>query len=439
MSADDSKLTPAGVLEALREVVMPRPVELGAGDLEAAEIVTESRRCLALLFDYQRNQGSIGVREAQQLVSAFHRVRHEDLALVLLLDTSGIRVTDAISGIASLRSVLREALDARLEGRSMLAMSINHTFGGASMLASLCQHRFIHAQCIFAMSGPKLIMSASGPNSVAGEDQGEIIKSTCGAARAACSPDFELVAPTAKAFAQTLLAWLNEPRTAAAPVDQLREAGVDLGARLAGVSTPTIETQPQWCASIGPDMDRILRDCFNGEYELEYAEGVPIASSRAIPGSYGFVVEAESGVGARQALALSRALSSIAEKDPKRCLIFLDSDGHSASLADERLILSEYLGHLALTVRMLHRQGQRVELIVAGRGGGGIQAALGSSATSVGMVPQSRLFVLPHFAMGALNKTAFANPGSPAVAISVGAADIVLKTRVEDSEAAKHV
>jgi hypothetical protein len=422
------------VLESLRGIGGTIPVDLGPGDLEPIELADGSRRCLVVAFDYERSHGSIGVREAQQLVNAFRLVRSNDVALALILDTSGIRVTDEIAGIASLRMILREALDARLEGRSMLAMSMNHTFGGASMLASVCERRFIDEQCLFAMSGPKLIAHAA-----ATDGQGEISRLIGGAARASCSRKFELMHPTAGAFSEALLAWLRDEPSRGPAIEQLSDAGRCLETRLASIAIPDEVERPRQ-SSVSPTAERVLRVSFRDECKLDHSRGIPVVRSRARPDSCGFVLEAERGVGARQALTLAQALIDVVrENDPRHCLIFLDADGHSASPVNERVILSEYLAHLALVVRALHRQGRCMELVVTERGGGGIQAALGAGATLVTMMPQARLFVLPTFAMEVLNKAAFAKPGSVEVAKRVGAVDGIFQTNDGGLGASEHV
>jgi hypothetical protein len=80
-----------------------------------------------------------------------------------------------------------------------------------------------------------------------------------------------------------------------------------------------------------------------------------------------------------------------------------------------------------------------MELVVAERGGGGIQAALGAGATLVTMMANARLFVLPTFAMEALNKAAFAKPGSAEVAMRAGAVDGVFQMDGSGRGAPEHV
>ncbi|MCJ9728650.1 hypothetical protein [Bradyrhizobium sp. PRIMUS42] len=422
---DSARLNSRTVLESLRAIGGSAAVDLGPGDLVAVEIAAASRRCLVVSFDYERNHGSIGVQEATQLVNAFRRVRNTDAALALVLDTSGIRVTDGIAGIASLRMILREALDARLDGKDMLAVATNHTFGGASMLASLCELRLIDGCCAFAMSGPKLIAHSANPDS---DDLGTIGRLISGTARASCSTRFELMPAAKEALIERFRAWLCAAPIGRLTLEQLADSGRSLERRLLS-NARAGQSCDLRVAEIGSSVGNALRAFFGDGYDVDRSHSIPVVSSKARRGSWGFILQADRGVGARQALTLAQALIDAARPDgPGHCLVILNADGHSSSLFDERFVLSEYLAHLALVMRALHRQGLRMELVVAERGGGGIQAALGAGATSVTMMADAQLFVLPPFAMGALNKAAFATPGSIEEAVRVGAADGVFET-----------
>jgi hypothetical protein len=104
-------------------------------------------------------------------------------------------------------------------------------------------------------------------------------------------------------------------------------------------------------------------------------------------------------------------------------VILVDTPGHRATPDEERVVLSDFLAHLALTVRYVHHAGDVVDVIVAGLGGGGIQGALGSGATSVSMAPGARLLVLPPAALRALDKEQGADEGRLDEALQTGAVD----------------
>ena len=106
-----------------------------------------------------------------------------------------------------------------------------------------------------------------------------------------------------------------------------------------------------------------------------------------------------------------------------RTVILVDTPGHRATPDEERVVLSDFLAHLALTIRLMHRRGDIVDIIVTGLGGGGIQGALGSGATSVAMAPGARLLVLPPAALRALDKQQRDDEGRLDEALQTGAVD----------------
>jgi len=150
----------------LRDAVCARAAStqlaLGSGNLQATLTSAGDKRLLLLCFDYALQQGSIGMAEADQLQTAVRHAREHGLHLVWLIESSGIRVTDGTAGIASLRRVLRDVQDARLNGLRLLAMVFKSAFGGASILTSVCERRVMNAGTLLSMSGPKLIEQSVG-------------------------------------------------------------------------------------------------------------------------------------------------------------------------------------------------------------------------------------------------------------------------------------
>lgn len=389
-------LSAADVLAALQVGGAPlQRLPLGPGDLALLRLECDQRELLALVFDYTRHQGSIGVQEADQLVQALDQARRERLPLLLLLETSGIRVTDETAGIASLRRVLRAALDARLDGVRLLALVLRSAFGGASLLACLCERRVLHAGCLLAMSGPRLIEQAVGSKVFDAGDRAAVMQLIGGAARAAVSPGFELVPAEAAAYRDALVRWLAAPAPPVLDLPGLAARAAALEARLPA---------PQWQA------------------------GAAEVTASAVPGQAGqrvLVLASPAGTGAAAALALARALlaPALAGVRGLRTVIAVDAQSHAATPDDEAVLLSECLAHLALAIRLLHRAGERVEVVVTRSGGGGIQGALGGGASRVTMAPGSRLYVLPQAAMQALNKAEDAAAGTLEAALRVGAVD----------------
>jgi hypothetical protein len=398
-------------------------VDVGPGDIRVVEALCGDRRVVIAAFDYARNRGSIGRCEADQLVRAI-RYAWPSTPLVFLMNTSGIRVTDSTAGIASLRKVLREAEDARLQGLRMLAMIVKQTFGGASILAALCEQRVVHAGCLYAMSGPRLIEQAAGLSQFDSRNRQVVQNLLGGRARAAVSSDFICVADTPSAYRRALRDWLVRPAPATIGLAKLTAVGAALVSRLNRGIAESVPIRRE-DAPLDTGASEVLDASLPSGTDLRRAEKVIIASDPASSDIRVLALIAREGCGARDALVLARELLRPLHRGEvhKRCVLIVDSESHAATPIDEQAVLSEVLAYLALVTRWLHNAGQRVDVVVTGLGGGGIQGALGSASSSVAMVSSARLSVLPKKAMQALQKSEDRGSGSIAMAIAVGAVD----------------
>jgi hypothetical protein len=401
----------------------PEEVAIGPGDLTAGVLTTQRQVVLVIGFDFQAHHGSISVQEADQLVRAFGTARLNRWPVVLLMETSGIRVTDGTAGVASLRRVLREAEDARLEGIRMLAVVLRCAFGGASILASLCERQLIRRRSLYGMSGPKLIAQSVGTAAFDANDAAAVSNLLGGRARFGTSTGFRLIEADLESLGHAVRDWLRSPSPPPTTLQTLRGVGAELGQRLGDYEAEACDR-----SSTTPDegMLEALRLVFPEGYELMPRGGVMLGRSDARPDTRALLMSAPEGAGAGEVLAMAMALLEPAPADgecPGTTVVLVDSPGHRVTPEDERVVLSEFLAHLALSVRALHRITKRVELVVVKAAGGGIQGALGSGATSVSMCPGGRLVVLPPAALRALGKAQGDNEGLLCEALATGAVD----------------
>lgn len=428
MSSEDNprfidELLPAELVKALFAFVPLGPIDVGTGSLLFFEGLFGSRRLLVCAFDPTSDHGTIGRLEAGQLIRAT-RSLEPGAALILLMNTGGIRVTDNTQGIASLRFILKEAQDARLRGVRMLAAITKQAFGGASLLASHCERRLVHDRTLFAMSGPRLIEQTVGKSEFDADNKGLVYDVLGGRARAAISTDFRCLAPSVTAYRAAIRQWLEEIVRTDPQAGGLQEWGRKLEARL---DVPIVSTRRKVRANTmrGPTAD-VLRALDPQGWELESVETIVIGRSVSRPGQIVFVL-ASPGCGFREAVLLGQELSAILERtvsESSPITIVLDAESHASTRLDEGYVLSEALAFLAIAIRTLVIRGERyVRVVVSGQGGGGIQGAVGSAASSVSMTKGARLRVLPQAAMKVLNKAEESGSGSLEVAISAGAVD----------------
>jgi hypothetical protein len=433
-------LSTQDLLDGLLGSDSQHPIDVGPGDLCVVESVCGGNKIVIAAFDYSKNHGSIGRLEAEQIIATLRRVRISGAPLVLLMNTSGIRVTDSTAGIASLRKLLREAEDARLQGSRMLAMIVKNTFGGASMLAAMCEKRIVHNRCLYAMSGPKLITQSVGVGHFDAGNQEAVRALLGGTARASVSRDFLYVAPTPLAYRTAMIDWLASAAPGPVGLEELVETGETMALRLDHF-IPAVASIERSAALLDAEAIEIVDRVHPSGCNFLQVENLIIVCDRAISETRILALRAVDGCGMRDALALARELlaSVCRGESHTRCLLLVNAESHAATPTDERAVLSEGLAHLALVIRWLHHHGQRIDVVVTGLGGGGIQGALGSAASSVGMSPGARLRVLPKSAMQALQKTEDIESGSVAMAIEVGAVDYLFNLAKSPQQGENHV
>jgi hypothetical protein len=113
--------------------------------------------------------------------------------------------------------------------------------------------------------------------------------------------------------------------------------------------------------------------------------------------------------------------------------VVLDCESHSASLDDERIVLSEYIVGMSRALDALARSGTVVELAILGRAGGGVYVALAAPATRVLVEYSAKVRVLPGAAVAAIlgEDVGGAPPAAESVAAGVADSEIRLGLLVE--------
>ena len=395
---------------------------LGPGDLQAWLTRFNNQDGLLLCFDYTRHQGSIGIAEAHQLQQAIHHAREHKLPMVWLIESSGIRVTDGTAGIASLRRVLRDMTDARLDGLRLLAMVFKSAFGGASLLACMCEHRVMNPASLLSMSGPKLIQQSVGSQRFNAADTKAVMDLMGGAERASRTKDVVLVQANVSAYLSALDAWLAEEPPLSVDLPWLQHQLALLCERLPqALNAPHALPMPSPLLPV--HAQALLERVLPTHSDVLACDRVLMVHAAQHAHTRVLALMTPEGCSARDALVLTRELLRPQVATVARTVLLVDAPGHAATPEDEQVVFSEVLGLLTLTMRWLHRHGQRVDVVVSKSGGGGIQAALAAGASSVAMGPQARLYVLPKAAMQALNKTEDENAGTLETALATGAVD----------------
>ena len=307
-----------------------QPLTLGLGDLQAWLTRFDNQTLLLLCFDYTRHQGSISIAEAHQLQQAIHHAREHKLPMVWLIESSGIRVTDGTAGIASLRRVLRDMTDARIDGLRLLAMVFKSAFGGASLLACMCERRVMNPASLLSMSGPKLIQQSVGSQRFNAADTQAVMDVMGGAERASRSADMVLVEANMSAYMTALDVWLATAQPLNPGMPWLQHQLALLCERL-----PQPLTAPQALPLPSPLLplhtQALLERVLPAHSGLHACDGVLIAQAAQDAHTRVLALMTPEGCSARDALALTRELLQPLTARLTRTVLLVDAPGHAAT------------------------------------------------------------------------------------------------------------
>ncbi len=420
-----AELQPDRQLDALFGAGHHAPLELrSVGDLILHRANMVGVPLIVVAFDPARHQASIGPDEALQLVEVLGAAASQRTPVLFVMNTSGMRVTAGMATVAALRRLYRAALDARDAGLPVFAIVTRYAFGGASMLTALCEARAMHAASQLAMSGPRLIERIAGHDAFDASNRECVRALLGGAARAAVMGSTRLCEDSAEAYTAEISAWLGRRAIATVGDDDLLARHEALKQRLGERALPAPQTVTD--LSLPPGALETLRALGCPPASVRMSGSVLISQPPSDDKALVCGLMYGTATTAPAAFALADALLQWAGPAEKLSVTILaDTENHSADPADERVVLSEYLFHLASVLRRLHRRGIDVHVVVTGVAGGGIFAALAAGATRVSMLDSARIQVLSAAAMAALDKAADHADETLSSALTAGAVDAV--------------
>jgi len=343
-----------------------------------------NRPFLAVATDPAVTSGAIGVKEALELRRLIERARQDDLPLVLVIDSAGARVSEGVAIQGALRRLFAELLAARAAGLTTIAILGRNVFGGASMLAMSCGIRLYAANTRLAMTGPAVIQNhnsvcakmvtetIAAPNRLEHDPQG--------------TPVTDGQIATAARLREALQSALARRPTDFETWARLQDS--DLRARLA--SDPARNTG---------NVVQVI-DC----------DTVTLRGSRS--------------AGPRDVVQLVDALQAI-PPDCDRITLDCEWIGHSTQLADENLLLSQYLGYLCSVIHAIEARGTTVCLRIAGTLSGGLYIALAGAASEVRLAACGRVLTLPQDILDAFVQLPAAPDPDAAVLIEHGVIDTI--------------
>ena len=343
--------------------------------------------------DHDIAGGSFGVVESQALSALFQQCRNDGVPVILCLDSAGARLDEGLPALGAFRQLYRHFLDLRLAGVSTLAVLGRDCFGGASMLAATCGRRVYSAASRLAMSGPAVIQALGGRQELDAEDTQAVTALMGGAARVRLQPTDRLCADSPANLRQAVLDWMAQ-RDEESQLD-LRKQHNELGTRLLERG---MAPSPLSNAELAPPA--ALLQVVQPGFQARTIDGVLIGrTTKTSPDTFFGLVSGEP-VGALALWTLAGACLSAADSRPgEAVMLLLDAPGQAPTLRDERIMLSQYVSHLALVLSHLRVRGHRVTLQLLGEAAGGIYVALAAPATRVVALPGANVQMLPPAAM----------------------------------------
>jgi malonate decarboxylase beta subunit len=152
--------------------------------------------------------GAVGEVHGAKLVGLLKRAIAEKVgAVVLLMETGGVRLHEANAGLIAVSEVMRAVLDARAAGVAVITLAggANGVFGGMGIVARCTNAIVMSEEGRLAMSGPEVIETASGVEEFDSRDRALVWRTTGGKHRYLLGDCQAIVADSVDEFRQAAI------------------------------------------------------------------------------------------------------------------------------------------------------------------------------------------------------------------------------------------
>jgi len=159
--------------------------------------------------------GAVGEVHGAKLVGMLRRAIDEHAhAVLLLLESGGVRLHEANAGLIAVSEVMRAMLDVRAAGIPVVAVvgGANGCFGGMGIAARCANTVIMSEEGRLAMSGPEVIETANGVEEFDSRDRALVWRTTGGKHRYLLGDCQVLVADESQAFRAAAIAAIDELR-----------------------------------------------------------------------------------------------------------------------------------------------------------------------------------------------------------------------------------
>jgi malonate decarboxylase beta subunit len=182
--------------------------------------------------------GAVGEVHGAKLVGMLRRAIAEQAdAVLMLMETGGVRLHEANAGLIAVSEVMRAVLDTRSAGIPVLTLigGSNGCFGGMGIVARCTNGIIMSEEGRLAMSGPEVIETASGVEEFDARDRALVWRTTGGKHRYLLGDCQAVVADDTEAFrdaAMSMLRSLSSPHDTRLSLESLEAEQAMLAQRI---------------------------------------------------------------------------------------------------------------------------------------------------------------------------------------------------------------
>lgn len=204
-------------------------VVIGCGQLEKTPVFVAAQ-------EGQFMGGAVGEIHGAKIVGLLRRaVVEKPAAVLLLIDSGGVRLHEANAGLIAISEIMRAVLDARAAGIPVLALVGGScgAFGGMGIVAKLCSAILMSEEGRLALSGPEVIETVMGVEEFDAKDRALVWRVTGGKHRYLMGDCAALVDDDIADFRNAAGRWLAAQQEAGPALRSLRAEQARLEHRLA--------------------------------------------------------------------------------------------------------------------------------------------------------------------------------------------------------------
>jgi len=203
-------------------------IVVGAGSLSGRPVLIAAQQG-------QFMGGGVGEVHGAKLTGLLERaVAVRPDAVLLLLDSGGVRLHEANAGLVAISEIMRAVLATRAAGIPVFALigSGNGAFGGMGIVARCCTAVVMSEEGRLSLSGPEVIETVRGVEEFDSRDRALVWRVTGGKHRYLIGDAVQLVPDRIDAFGQAARSLIDTHTEADDPLQALEQAHTRLDARI---------------------------------------------------------------------------------------------------------------------------------------------------------------------------------------------------------------